>query len=136
MEKTTEKKGKPTLPPGEKKVTITFRTHPKKKLYYQDKADLLFGGNLTRFIEYQLEDQQNNKISVQSSEEKVDRSQFYALIRELNKIGNNLNQLTRKANMGHFINTSLEKNLAEMREKNQKLFALLVDKLEENIPNT
>ena len=136
MKENKRKATKPTLPPGEKKVPVTFRVHPSVKELYQEKADLLFGGNVTKYITYTLEDKKNNEITLPTSHEKVDRSLFYSLIRELNKTGNNLNQLARKANMGHFINSPLEKTLQDLIKQKEELFALLVEKLEDKIPNT
>ncbi|GAA4277532.1 MobC family plasmid mobilization relaxosome protein [Aquimarina mytili] len=135
MKKEEKKLGRPPLPESEKKVSITFKTHPKNKAKYIEKADVLFGGNLSNYINYVLQNKNNSEISLPSKGENVDRAVFYALVRELNKIGANLNQLTRKANMGHFINDDLEKTLKELSQKKEELFAKLVDKLDENVPN-
>ncbi|QKX07735.1 plasmid mobilization relaxosome protein MobC (plasmid) [Aquimarina sp. TRL1] len=136
MKKKKKKLGKPTLPEGEKKVKVSFRTHPDNKKKLQEKADLSFGGNLSLYINYMLSDRTNREIELSNQGEKIDRSVFYSIAMELNKIGANLNQLTRKANMGHFVNDNLEKNLLELTSKKEELFGLLINHLDKNIPNT
>lgn len=130
-----QKLGRPFLAPEERKVNVGFKTKPDKKREIEEKANTLFGGNMSKYINYKLFSDEKKITLTPNSTTTSDRTEFYALVRELNKIGNNLNQLTRKAHMGHFINEELEKTLIELLTKKESIFSKLVEILNANVPN-
>lgn len=130
-----KKAGRPKLCVDEKTVSLTVRISPKLKKKLQDRADIIFSGNLTLCVTDKLTANSNSNIQLNQNKITLKRTDIYALIREYNKIGNNLNQLTKLAHTGKILHTSLEKSIYELSGLHDTLFELMVKRLNENVPN-
>lgn len=110
--------GRRKLNENELKVRVTFRVLPAQRKEIEEKAKLYTGGNLSEYINSQLF---YNKNKVVIKENTADRKELYTMIREINKQGNNLNQLTRLGNQGRFIDDSLKPLLEKIIKTNNEI---------------
>lgn len=110
--------GRRKLNENELKVRVTFRVLPAQRKEIEEKAKLYTGGNLSEYINSQLF---YNKNKVVIKENTADRKELYTMIREINKQGNNLKQLTRLGNQGRFIDDSLKPLLEKIIKTNNEI---------------
>lgn len=126
MDKEKRKAGRKKLQEKDKKKVVTFRIHPNKKEELDEKAQIFNGGNLSEYINQQLFFTSKNIHLKQNS---VKRNELYTMIREVNRQGNNLNQLTRLAHEGKFIDEELKLELAKILLTNEKINDSLIEML-------
>lgn len=127
MDKENKRKaGRKKLQEKDKKKVVTFRVHPKKKEQLDERAEIFNGGNLSEYINQQLFFASKN---INLKQNTIKRNELYVMIREINRQGNNLNQLTRLAHEGKFIDEELKLQLAKIQSTNEKINDSLIKML-------
>ena len=121
--------GRPTLKDEEKKVRKSVFIAPKTYQVLKEKAALYLDGNIGKYLSLVL-DEAILHHNIQSKPfSLVYKNDLYASIRELNKIGNNINQLTKLAHQDRILESDLRLKLErlekEIKELNLKIGALL-----------
>lgn len=121
--------GRPALKDEEKKVQKTIRITPKTYQVLEEKAALYMDGNIGKYLSLVLEEAILHQNIHSKPSSLVYKNDLYASIRELNKIGNNINQLTKLAHQDRILESDLRLKLEglekEIKELNLKIGALL-----------
>ena len=121
--------GRPALKDEEKKVQKTIRITPKTYQVLEEKAALYLHGNIGKYLSLVLEEAILHQNIHSKPSSLVYKNDLYASIRELNKIGNNINQLTKLAHQDRILESDLRLKLEglekEIKELNLKIGALL-----------
>src|SRR5680860_1202336 len=99
----------------------------------KDRADTLFGGNRTKYIVHKLTVTKHGQI--RTNDDSVDRIELYKLIKEINKIGTNLNQIARRTNMGYRKDDPLKNALDRNEKKMDEAITMINRILQTNNPN-
>lgn len=127
------KAGRPKKKEEEKNRPVVFSASPALISYIKDRADVLFGGNKTKYIVHKLTITAHGKIK--TNDAYVDRLELYKLIKEINKIGTNLNQIARRTNMGFRKDDPLKNALSRNEKKMDEAITLINKILQANNPN-
>lgn len=93
-----EKNIKPKLPDNEYKKRITVRFSDKEKAILEAKAQVYSGGNISKYIRSRT--LENHTADIKKYESSLSKNDVFAMLREVNKQGTNLNQLTKFFNSG------------------------------------
>ena len=134
MKKSSPKKaGRPELEEELKHKPVSFSASPDLIKDINEKADLLFDGNRTKYIVYKLS--QKRIVSGENINSSIEKAELYKLIKEINKIGNNINQIARKTNLGFRSDESLKKSLSETQIKLDEAITLMNRIIQFNNPN-
>ena len=127
------KAGRPKIKEEERNRPVTFSASPALIAHIKNQSDLFFAGNKTRYIVHKLSLSKHGQIRTANQE--IDRIELHKLIKEINKIGTNLNQIARRTNLGFRKDEPLKKALADNAEKMDMAIALLNQILQTNNPN-
>lgn len=125
--------GRPKISEDKKHKMVGFAASPDLIQSIKEQSELLFGGNKTKYIVHKLT--QKSSITVKNEAAILDRSELYTLIKEINKIGTNINQIARRTNLGFRKDEPLKKALSETQNKLDKTISLLNSVLQINNPN-
>jgi len=126
--------GRPPMKEHEKRKTISFKAKPTLLKSIDSQSKLLFGGNRTKYITYCLNKKSNQNIKINSNSGDADRLYFYELIKEINKIGTNINQIAKRVNIGLNSDKAIIEGLDSNKKIMEDLMNILTDKLRENSP--
>lgn len=127
------KAGRPKIKEGEKNRPITFSASPALINKIREQSELLFGGNRTKYIVHKISLTKHGQIKSQDSS--IERIELYKLIKEINKIGTNLNQIARRTNMGFRKDDPLKNALHRNEEKMDEAISLMNRILQSGNPN-
>ena len=110
--------------------------HPRKEIKMKDK-----------FINFRATEKEKKQLTILAKKAKMSQAEFIRhavfnkeivvidglkpLQKELKRIGNNLNQLTTRSNMGHFSVVDLQETKDELRKIYEKLAELCTTKAEQ-----
>tara|TARA_R110000744_G_scaffold181413_3_gene300574 strand:+ start:325 stop:738 length:414 start_codon:yes stop_codon:yes gene_type:complete len=125
--------GRPRIPDEKKHKVVTFTASPDLVNDIDKKANQLFGGNKTKYIVHKLT--QKGGFSGKKNGIEVEKIELYKLIKEVNKIGSNINQIARRTNLGYRRDEPLKKSLAINQEKLDELITLMNRIVQSNNPN-
>ena len=125
--------GRPRIPDEKKHKGVTFTASPDLVNDIDKKANQLFGGNKTKYIVHKLT--QKGGFSGKKNGIEVEKIELYKLIKEVNKIGSNINQIARRTNLGYRRDEPLKKSLAINQEKLDELITLMNRIVQSNNPN-
>jgi len=125
--------GRPKVQEKLKHKTVSFSASPDLIKTIDKHAKQLFGGNRTKYIVHKLSNKGSSAIKTGSA--KVDKIELYKLIKEVNKIGNNINQIARGTNLGFRKDEPLKKALTNTQEKLDELITLMNNIIQKNNPN-
>ncbi|SIS60748.1 hypothetical protein SAMN05421768_11222 [Chryseobacterium joostei] len=96
--KMSQSRTKKKLPEEEFKKGITVRFNEEERKKIEEKSAIYFGGNNSKFLRYCVYKEIKNVSPGLSIG--IPKEDFYAMVREINKQGTNLNQLTKFYNSG------------------------------------
>ncbi len=128
-----QRAGRPEVEEKLKHKTVSFSASPDLIKTIDNHSKQLFGGNRTKYIVHKLS--QKGSSSNKNGTPEVDRIELYKLIKEVNKIGNNINQIARRTNLGFRKDEPLKKSLASTQEKLDELISLMNTIIQKNNPN-
>ena len=131
--KALQRVGRPEVEEILKHKTVSFSASPDLIKTIDNHSKQLFGGNRTKYIVHKLS--QKGSSSNKNGTPEVDRIELYKLIKEVNKIGNNINQIARRTNLGFRKDEPLKKSLANTQEKLDELITLMNTIIQKNNPN-
>ena len=131
--KALQRAGRPEVEEKLKHRTVSFSASPDLIKTIEAHAKQLFGGNRTKYIVHKLS--QKGSYSNTNGTPEVDRIELYKLIKEVNKIGNNINQIARRTNLGFRKDEPLKNSLSNTQEKIDELITLMNTILQKKNPN-
>lgn len=112
---------------------VSFTAPPELFKDITDKSDILFSGNKTKYLVHVLT-QKRQHIEV-NNDIKIEKVELYKLIKEVNKIGNNINQIARRTNLGFRKDEPLKDSLLETQKKLDEAITLMNSIIQSNNPN-
>ncbi|MEM7485704.1 MAG: plasmid mobilization relaxosome protein MobC [Bacteroidota bacterium] len=115
--------GRPKVPEELKYKGVNFTASPTLIADINEKADLLFGGNKTKYIVHMLT--QNSGPQLENTYSNIDKAELFKLIKEVNKIGTNVNQIARRTNLGFRKDEPLKIALEETQNKIDEVIVLM-----------
>ncbi|MGV0848474.1 MobC family plasmid mobilization relaxosome protein [Empedobacter falsenii] len=121
--------GRPELKKEDKKVQRTIRISPKTYLVLEEKAALYNGGNIGKYLSLVVDKAILGTTMSSSSHNSGLKNDLFTSIRELNKIGNNLNQLTKLAHQDRIFDSDLKVKLTQLDIEIKKLNLKIADLL-------
>lgn len=127
------KAGRPKIKEEEKNRPVVFSASPALISHIKNQSDLFFGGNKTKYIVHKLTLTKHGQIPTKY--DSVDRLELYKMIKEINKIGNNLNQIARRTNMGFRKDDPLKNALSRNEKKMDEAITIMNKILQTNNPN-
>ncbi|MGB3150102.1 MAG: plasmid mobilization relaxosome protein MobC [Maribacter sp.] len=133
IKKAIQGAGRPKIDEKMKHRTISFSASPALLKNIEDHAKQLFGSNRTKYIVHKLS--QHGSYSNKNGTPQVDKIELYKLIKEVNKIGNNINQIARSTNLGFRKDEPLKNSLSTTQQKIDELITLMNTILQKNNPN-
>lgn len=124
----SQSRTKKKLPEEEFKKGITVRFNEEERKKIDEKSEIYFGGNNSKFVRFCVYKEIKNVSP--GLNVGIPKEDFYAMVREINKQGTNLNQLVKFYNSGikkegeiYFLlkkiletNTNINQNLINLLE--------------------
>ena len=121
--------GRPELKKEERKVRKSVFISPKTYLVLEEKAALYNGGNIGKYLSLVVDKAILGTTMSSSSHNSGLKNDLFTSIRELNKIGNNLNQLTKLAHQDRIFDSDLKVKLTQLDIEIKKLNLKIADLL-------
>lgn len=119
---------KKKLPVEEFKKGITVRFNEEERKKIEEKSEIYFGGNNSKFVRFCVyKEIKNVSPGINAG---IPKEDFYAMVREINKQGTNLNQLTKFYNSGIKKEGEIYFLLKSILETNTKINQNLINLLE------
>lgn len=128
-----DKAGRPLIEEKLKNKMVGFSASPQLIETIDKHAKQLFGGSRTKYIVHKLS--QNSSNLNTGSSQTVEKIELYKLIKEVNKIGTNINQIARRTNLGFRKDEPLKNALSETENKIDELITLMNTIIQTNNPN-
>ncbi len=128
-----QRAGRPEVEDKLKHKTVSFSASPDLIMTIDKHSKQLFGGNRTKYIVHKLS--HKGSFSIINGTPEVDKIELYKLIKEVNKIGNNINQIARGTNLGFRKDEPLKKSLSNTQEKLDEVITLMNSIIQKNNPN-
>ncbi|WP_454058947.1 plasmid mobilization protein [Elizabethkingia ursingii] len=118
---------KPKLPDEELKKRLTVRFSDREKAILEEKAKVYSGGNVSKYIRSRT--LENHTTDIKKSESSLSKNDIFAMLREVNKQGTNLNQLTKFFNSGVHKTGELYMLLKDIKKTNSEISKSLINLL-------
>lgn len=128
-----QRAGRPEVEDKLKHRTVSFSASPALLKTIDDHSKQLFGGNRTKYIVHKLS--QKGSYSNKNGSPVVDRIELYKLIKEVNQIGNSINQIARRTNLDFRKDEPIKRSLTNTQDKLDELITLMNTILQKNNPN-
>lgn len=126
--KMSQSRTKKKLPEEEFKKGITVRFNEEERKKIEEKSEIYFGGNNSKFVRYCVYKEIKNVSPGISFG--IPKEDFFAMVREINKQGTNLNQLVKFYNSGIKKEGEIYFLLKAILETNTKINQNLINLLE------
>lgn len=124
----SQSRTKKKLPEEEFKKGITVRFNEEERKKIEEKSEIYFGGNNSKFVRFCVyKEIKNVSPGINIG---IPKEDFYAMVREINKQGTNLNQLVKFYNSGIKKEGEIYFLLKTILETNTKINQNLINLLE------
>ncbi|NJB38142.1 plasmid mobilization relaxosome protein MobC [Croceivirga sp. JEA036] len=119
---------------------ISFTCSPELFEQIKERSETYFGGKTTKYIVHKLSQDHNSQAlnspsRIRNNPVEFDRIELYKLIKEVNKIGTNINQIAHKTNLGFRRDQALKEALDITQEKLDHTVSTINQLLQLNNPN-